>query len=841
VLKKLIQRVTGKGGDASAQPAGDAARAEAQRLLDAYVKQTAVIKNPWSTDFQKLESAKAIAAADEPTKVRLVELVARRLRDETTPQITDLNDKRAPLAAALHDLLPVLVRAPLRLDAAAIDAIIQRAGSRSVFAIVPAAGIMRAVESYIQSQALTDSHRSHLAKLKSRLLRDDNTAANRKLCQRIDALLAGKTSARGVANLVEPERGEPWADALRADLEKASGAQRDAWQRLLNHAFTANGSKPSAKWVKTAGELIDGIGRDEFTKGLANWLTLVGKPCTVVRKGVHDPTIPGEHSADVLKGFAWSMAAVNTPAMTALLGDLAEVCFKKIPGIGARSPKVANACLAALALMPGPDAVGQLSRIQAKAKKKSARRLVEKALATSAGKQGVSPEELEEMSVPDFGFDAAGRRSVPIGEWSAEIQLAPRGDVELRWRKAGAVKSQASVPADVKRDHADALKDLRRAMKDIERVAPAQVARVERLLLDDRDWPIDVWRTRYLDHALVSQIARRVIWQLNGREPLTFTCREGAFVNAEGKRIDLPRDGRVRLWHPISASPDDVLAWRRYLESNGITQPFKQAHREVYVLTDAERETGTYSNRFAAHVLRQHQFQALCDARGWSYHLQGGFDSHNVPTRTLRRQGIRVEFWVEGVTNHMSESGIFLYATTDQVRFHREGADRPMTLEEVPPRVFSELMRDVDLFVGVASVGNDPAWRDRGEDFGQYWQEYSFGELSATAQTRRDVLSRLLPRLKIADRATLQARFLVIRGDLRTYKIHLGSSNIQIEPNNQYLCIVADRGQRAVRNDDIFLPFEGDHTLAVILSKAFMLADDKRITDPTITRQIHRV
>jgi hypothetical protein len=34
------------------------------------------------------------------------------------------------------------------------------------------------------------------------------------------------------------------------------------------------------------------------------------------------------------------------------------------------------------------------------------------------------------------------------------------------------------------------------------------------------------------------------------------------------------------------------------------------------------------------------------------------------------------------------------------------------------------------------------------------------------------------------------------------------------------------------------LPFEGDRTLAIILSKAFLLADDKKIADPTIVAQI---
>ncbi|MGL5034747.1 MAG: hypothetical protein ACRC6M_13200, partial [Microcystaceae cyanobacterium] len=115
---------------------------------------------------------------------------------------------------------------------------------------------------------------------------------------------------------------------------------------------------------------------------------------------------------------------------------------------------------------------------------------------------------------------------------------------------------------------------------------------------------------------------------------------------------------------------------------------------------------------------------------------------------------------------------------------------------------------------------------------------YSFGELSATAQTRRQVLETLIPRLKkIRDRCSFQDRFLVVKGDIRTYKIHLGSSNILMEPNDQYLCIVK-APERGSDSETIFLPFEGDKTLAVILSKAFLLAEDSKITDPTILNQI---
>jgi hypothetical protein len=154
--------------------------------------------------------------------------------------------------------------------------------------------------------------------------------------------------------------------------------------------------------------------------------------------------------------------------------------------------------------------------------------------------------------------------------------------------------------------------------------------------------------------------------------------------------------------------------------------------------------------------------------------------------------------------------------------------------------VFSELMRDVDLFVGVASVGNDPTWQDGGPEgrYRDYWQSYSFGELSATAETRKQLLARLIPRLAITDRCAIEGRFLRVRGDLRTYKIHLGSGNILMEPNDQYLCIVPSRGSGEATTGNLYLPFEGDTVFSIILSKAFLLAEDTKIKDTTITRQL---
>jgi hypothetical protein len=61
-----------------------------------------------------------------------------------------------------------------------------------------------------------------------------------------------------------------------------------------------------------------------------------------------------------------------------------------------------------------------------------------------------------------------------------------------------------------------------------------------------------------------------------------------------------------------------------------------------------------------------------------------------------------------------------------------------------------------------------------------------------------------------------------------------------MSPNDQYLCIVPKQSAAAADGGKVFLPFEGDNLMSVILSKAFLLAEDKKIKDATIVSQIGR-
>ena len=214
---------------------------------------------------------------------------------------------------------------------------------------------------------------------------------------------------------------------------------------------------------------------------------------------------------------------------------------------------------------------------------------------------------------------------------------------------------------------------------------------------------------------------------------------------------------------------------------------------------------------------------------------------HGVARREYAPAGgrppVRAEFFFDPADYQDHAADLYRYCASDQVRFFDAGTGDAVPLAGIAAVTFSEAMRDVDLFIGVTSIGADPEWLDRGEGrrFGDYWHRYAFGDLGAGAEVRRDVLARLVPMLAIADRCELESRFLKVRGDLHTYRIHLGSGNILMSPNDQYLCIVAARDARAGK---LFLPFDDDPILSLILSKAFLLAGDAKITDQSITRQI---
>jgi hypothetical protein len=275
--------------------------------------------------------------------------------------------------------------------------------------------------------------------------------------------------------------------------------------------------------------------------------------------------------------------------------------------------------------------------------------------------------------------------------------------------------------------------------------------------------------------------------------------RQLALDQAEGLRIAHPYDlYRSQVWHH----------WQRQCYAEARVQPFKQVFRELYLLTAVEQEEGAVSPRYAGHQVNPRRALALLGARGWVNYPDEGvrrtFHEENISAWVTFRNGFLTPAEVEGLT-------------VDGVWFSKRGEWKPLPLSGIPPRLFSEVMRDLDLVVSVAHQGGvDP-------------------EASASTVEMRATLIQETCRMLGMENVTLQGRHALVEGALARYTVHLGSAVVHRQPGGA-LCIVPVHAQHRGR---LFLPFaDDDPKTAEVISKVLLLARDKEIKDPVILQQI---
>ena len=551
-----------------------------------------------------------------------------------------------------------------------------------------------------------------------------------------------------------------------------------------------------------------------------------------------------------LCGFVWATHFLPVEQVLPVIYGLASQCFRKDPESGGiLNEKLGNACVWVLENMADGAGAPALARLLSAVRYPKVKARINKALDNAAAARGISRDELDDLAAPDHGM-SSGERRIPIGPGAAIIRMKGAKPV-LSWEN-GKGRETKAPPGVLRENHAEEVKAARALVKEISKDLATHRQRLEGFYLKDRILPFERWRACYADHGTMALLARRLLWSAvwpDGRTRTILPTAAG-MEDVSGQPVDCP-GASISLWHPLMAGPGEIAAWRARLKALGIIQPFRQVWRETYELTAAERHTATYSNRFAAHIMRQHQFINLARINGWRAAHRMWVDAPNdEPVRIhIPAHELYAEFWVEGAGGEddppVLDSGAYIYVASDRLKFCRldenaqwgRGEDVP--LEAVPPIVFSEIMRHCDLFTSVASIGTDAQWMDRGRDanhpsqWDDYWSNAHEADLSALATNRREVLAALLPSLKDAGAFTLEERHLRVRGKRNEYLVHLGSGGVLLLPGKKHVCIVAKQGARPPQ-----LPYEGDDMLALILSKALLLAHDDRIRDEVILRQI---
>lgn len=440
---------------------------------------------------------------------------------------------------------------------------------------------------------------------------------------------------------------------------------------------------------------------------------------------------------------------------------------------------------------------------QRQASEKLAARIAMENLSRTAGY--ADPQRLEwAMEAKAVADLAAGPATVSEGDVAIALGIDDRGAPVLTVTKKG--KAQKTIPAALKKKPAVA------ALQERKQKLSQQASRM-RQSLEQAMCRGDRFTGAELQQLLGHPILRPMLHKLVFIGETAIGYPDGsALQKYDGTATPLDEADTVRIAHPTDlVETGEWHLWQQECFDRERSQPFKQIFRELYLPTSAEQSERKSSRRYAGHQVNPRQAMALFGQRGW---VTGGYDYDAGIHRTFFDEDISASVVAEGGWYTPAEvEGL----TISEVCFSRRGQWQAIALDAVPPRVFSEVMRDLDLVVSVAHQGGvDP-------------------EASASTVEMRTALIRETNRLLKLANVNLQNNYALIEGELGSYSVHLGSGVVHRQPGGS-LCIIPVHSQHRGR---LFLPFaDDDPKTAEVISKILLLAKDKEIQDPTILQQI---
>ncbi|HEY8562434.1 MAG TPA: DUF4132 domain-containing protein [Pyrinomonadaceae bacterium] len=389
---------------------------------------------------------------------------------------------------------------------------------------------------------------------------------------------------------------------------------------------------------------------------------------------------------------------------------------------------------------------------------------------------------------------------VKTGDTTVKLVIDEEGKAELVAVKGD--KTLKSIPPKLKKERAVAeLQEHRKTLR--EQFGRARAGLEEAMIRGDEFTSAEL--ETLFAHPVISKLLERLVFAAN--ENLGF-YRAGKLVSPNGNETALGGEDKTRIAHCVDLyNCGEWSDYQRHCFDRELKQPFKQIFREFYAPTDDEVKEKSVSRRYAGHQVQPKQAVALLKTRGWKVDYEEGLQ------KVFHKEGFTAKMYA--LADWFSPADVES-PTLETIEFRRLKDYKRVDFEAIDARIFSEVMRDVDLVVSVAHAGGvDP-------------------EASHSTIEMRSVLLGETVRLFKLDNVEIGGNHARIKGKLGEYSIHLGSAVVHLMPG-KYLSVLPVQSQHRGR---IFLPFaDDDPKSAEVVSKVLMFARDSEIQDPTILRQ----
>ena len=380
------------------------------------------------------------------------------------------------------------------------------------------------------------------------------------------------------------------------------------------------------------------------------------------------------------------------------------------------------------------------------------------------------------------------------------IKIDDLGQSEIIYEKAG--KELKSLPTKLKKDkYIEAIKEVHKNLKE-------QYRRSRKMLEEAMEDGTEFYGyeiENLMTNPVIAPILKSLVFKM-GNDLGYYVDKK--LKSAKKKSVAIKDNSLLKIAHCFDLFESGEWAtYQKDIFDRELKQPFKQVFRELYVKTVDEKGRDK-SLRYAGHQVQPSKTVALLKTRRWIIDGQEGLE------KVYYKENIIAKIFA--LADWFSPADIEA-PTLEEVQFFDRKTFKPILIDEVPDLIFTEVMRDIDLVVSVAHVGDvDP-------------------EASHSTIEMRKAIVEFNCKLFKLKNVTFAENHALIKGERAEYSIHLGSGLIHQKAGSA-INVLPVHSQHRGR---VFLPFiDDDPKTAEIMAKVLLFAQDDKIKDVFILEQI---
>ena len=380
------------------------------------------------------------------------------------------------------------------------------------------------------------------------------------------------------------------------------------------------------------------------------------------------------------------------------------------------------------------------------------------------------------------------------------IKIDDLGQSEIIYEKAG--KELKSLPTKLKKDkYIEAIKEVHKNLKE-------QYRRSRKMLEEAMEDGTEFYGyeiENLMTNPVIAPILKSLVFKMGNN--LGYYV-DKKLKSAKKKSVAVKDDSLLKIAHCFDLFESGEWAtYQKDIFDRELKQPFKQVFRELYVKTVDEKGRDK-SLRYAGHQVQPSKTVALLKTRRWIIDGQEGLE------KVYYKENIIAKIYA--LADWFSPADIEA-PTLEDVQFFDRKTFKPILIDDVPDLIFTEVMRDIDLVVSVAHIGDvDP-------------------EASHSTIEMRKAIVEFNCKLFKLKNVTFTENHALIKGERAEYSIHLGSGLIHQKAGSA-INVLPVHSQHRGR---VFLPFiDDDPKTAEIMAKVLLFAQDDKIKDVFILEQI---